>query len=103
MQLPRLVSQRQLELETERLTMGRPQRGLELDLNVPQGHPYLQALLAWAAVICAKHGLSVTDFSSSFASGRASCLLVSTHQHALWFLHQVLCIDYALWNIRMAK
>ncbi|KAK9868342.1 hypothetical protein WJX84_010700 [Apatococcus fuscideae] len=84
LQLPRLVSQRQLELETERLTMGRPQRGLELDLNVPQGHPYLQALLAWAAVICAKHGLSVTDFSSSFASGRASCLLV--HHYLPWLM-----------------
>ena len=75
-QLPRLMSQSQLKMEIERLTLGLAAGGSEHHLNAPQGHPHLHLLLTWAATVCRQHGCSVTDFSTSFASGKAICILV---------------------------
>ncbi len=77
-QLPRLVSQRQLETEMDRLRLGHPKAGNELHVSAPLDNAHLQTLLMWAATICAAYGLSVVNCSSSFANGKALCLLVST-------------------------
>ena len=75
-QLPRLMSQSQLKMEIERLTLGQAAGGSEHHLNAPQDHPHLHLLLLWAATVCRQHGFSVTDFPTSFASGKAICILV---------------------------
>lgn len=38
--------------------------------------PQLRALLEWAALVAARHGVAVTDFASSFTDGAALCTIV---------------------------
>ncbi|KAK9861365.1 hypothetical protein WJX84_004669 [Apatococcus fuscideae] len=84
LQLPRLISRRQLELEIVRLTRAVAVGEDECRFSVPQNHPHLHLLLTWAATICRQHQCTVDNFSASFASGRALCILV--HHYLPWLM-----------------
>lgn len=75
-QLPRLISQRQLELEMERLNLKLPPDGNVHHLIAPLDHQHLRLLLSWTAIVCQQYGCLVTNFATSFASGKAICILV---------------------------
>ena len=84
-QLPALVSARALHAEVERITKagqsGPPGLWLASLPKAKSGSDaaaqLLASLLKWAQVICAKSGLHIRSWASSFADGQAICLLVS--------------------------
>ncbi len=84
MQLPALVSARALHAEVDRITKagqsGPPGLWLPSLPKAKSGSDaaaqLLASLLQWAQIICAKSGLVVRSWASSFADGQAICLLV---------------------------
>ncbi len=85
MQLPALVGSRALHAEVDRITKAGQSRPPGLWLaSLPKAKSgsdaaaqLLAALLKWAQIICAKSGLVLRSWASSFADGQAICLLVS--------------------------
>jgi abnormal spindle-like microcephaly-associated protein len=54
-----------------------------------EGKEELTLLLRWCQLICATYGVAVTDFTTSFADGKALCLLVHFYHPQLVTLKQV--------------
>ena len=84
MQLPALVNARALHAEVDRITKAGQSRPLGLWLaSLPRAKSgsdaaaqLMASLLKWTQVICAKSGLVIRGWASSFADGQAICLLV---------------------------
>lgn len=99
MQLPALLDARALHAEVERITKAGQGTSSGLWLtSLPKAKSGSEAaaqllalLLKWVQVICAKAGLAIRDWASSFADGQAICLLVSppfsSQQVLLFSLH----------------
>ena len=85
MQLPALLSARALHAEVDRISRAGQSQSPGLWLaNLPRAKSgsdaaaqLLASLLKWVQVICAKSGLVIRSWASSFADGQAVCLLVS--------------------------
>ena len=84
-QIPELLDARALHAEVERVTKAGQGKSPGLWLTSlskaksgsEAAAQLLALLLRWAQVICAKAGLAIRDWASSFADGQAICLLVS--------------------------
>ncbi len=86
-QLPALLDARALHAEVELITKAGQGGSTSLWLpSLPRAKSgsdaashLLACLLKWAQVICAKSGVVICDWASSFANGQAICLLVNHH------------------------
>ena len=96
-QIPNLVKASRLEVEIDRV------RGeAELDASVFEadesmaahaGEPVIGLLLRWAQTICAKRGVPVKNFTSSFADGYALCVIANHYAPDLVDLAKATRVD----------
>lgn len=117
MQLPVLLDVRALHAEVDRIAkIGRSSATGMWPAGLPKAKSgseaasqLLEILLRWAQIICAKSGLAVRSWASSFADGQALCLLVShltaltVDQHKLYFCNRMLtqpllCCNGSSWS-----
>jgi hypothetical protein len=111
MQLPALLDARVLHAEMERIT--KAGQGVSTGLWLPSlpraksgseaASQLLASLLKWAQVICAKSGVAIWDWASSFADGQAVCLLVTHPAAELRSMNKVVLDISSALNLRMCK